>query len=200
MQKIDLFHPRVFEDQKWAEGYYKRNSKNIKRVANRFVKVLKDSGFEQGRILDAGCGFGTVAVELSKAFPGSEIVGIDLAEPLLEMADRFAKDSTAVNSIAFEKGDVQQIKFKDNSFDVVINSFMLHIVEDPITMLNEIERVAKSDSRILITDLRRIWLGRIIWKLRTSYKLEEALELIENSTLRKGIPTKGPFWWDYFVV
>jgi len=37
MKKQELFHPRVFDDRDWAEGYYKRNAKNIKRVGQRFA-------------------------------------------------------------------------------------------------------------------------------------------------------------------
>ena len=40
MKRYNLFHPRIFNDQEWAEGYYKRNEKNIKRVGIRFAKFF----------------------------------------------------------------------------------------------------------------------------------------------------------------
>jgi len=66
-------------------------------------------------------------------------------------------------------------------------------------MLNEIERLAKNDGIIMITDLRRIWLGHIIKKLKSSFTLEEALDIINQSNLRPGHPFRRPFWWDYFA-
>ncbi|MFP4470911.1 MAG: class I SAM-dependent methyltransferase [Bacteroidales bacterium] len=199
MKRIELFHPRVFADQTWADGYYKRNAKNIERVGRRLTAELAAAGFREGRVLDAGCGFGAVAIELAKKFPQAQITGIDLADPLLEMARRFAANTGLSRIPEFIRGDVIKTDFPDNHFDVVISSFMLHIVEDPVQMLNEIQRIAKPNAVILITDLRRIWLGHLVKKLRTAYTLNEALEVIGHSNLKAGRSGKGPFWWDYFA-
>jgi ubiquinone/menaquinone biosynthesis C-methylase UbiE len=40
-----------------------------------------------------------------------------------------------------------------------------------VVMLNEIERVAKKQGRIMITDLRRIWLALVVKKLKTAFTL-----------------------------
>jgi ubiquinone/menaquinone biosynthesis C-methylase UbiE len=199
MKRIELFHPRVFSDPEWAEGYYKRNRTNITRVAFRLADILTKSGFEGGKILDAGCGFGVIPVELAKRFPDSEVIAIDLGEPLLKMAGSLAQKAGVEDRITFQTGDVQNMVFEDKSFDLVINTFMLHVVEDPVAMLNEIERITKEDGIILISDLRRIWLGLFVKKLRTSFTLNEALDIIHQSGLRPGKGSRGPFWWDYFA-
>jgi ubiquinone/menaquinone biosynthesis C-methylase UbiE len=199
MKRADLFHPRIFNDQEWAEGYYKRNANNIKRVGKRFVQLLKISGFEKGRILDAGCGFGAVAIEIAKNFSDAEIVGIDLGKPLLTLGQSLADKSGVDDQIEFSEGDVQKMDFETGSFDIVINTFMLHIVDDPVIMLNEIERVAKRQGSIMITDLRRIWLGLVVKKLKTAFTLKEGMEVIRKSNIRPGKYSKGPFWWDYMA-
>jgi ubiquinone/menaquinone biosynthesis C-methylase UbiE len=199
MKRADLFHPRVFSDQEWAEGYYKRNAKNIERVGKRFVQLLKRSGFEGGRILDTGCGFGAVAIEIAKNFNDVEIVGIDLGKPLLKLGQSLAEKSGVADRIDFSEGDVQKLDFKIDSFDVVINTFMLHIVDEPAVMLNEIERVAKNKGIIMVTDLRRIWLSLVVKKLKTAFTLEEAKEVVGKSNIRPGRYSRGPFWWDYMV-
>lgn len=199
MKRAELFHPRVFSDQEWAEGYYQRNAKNIERVGKRFAQLLKAAGFESGSILDTGCGFGAVPIELAKCFPDVEIVCIDLGEPLLEMGRSFAEQAGVSDRLTWLNGDVQQLNFQSDTFDVVVNTFMLHVVEEPIAMLNEIERVARPEGKIMITDLRRIWLGVVVKKLQTAFTWEEAREIIRKSDLRAGIGSKGPFWWDYMV-
>ena len=143
MKRANLFHPRVFSDKEWAEGYYKRNAKNIERAGKRFVQLSKISGFENGRILDTGCGFGAVVIEIAKSFDDVEIVGIDLGKPLLKLGELLAEKSRVAGKIYFTEGDVQKLDFEADSFDVVINTFMLHVVDNPVLMLNEIERVAK---------------------------------------------------------
>lgn len=199
MKRAELFHPRVFDDQEWAEGYYKRNAKNIERVGKRYVQLLKDSGFNKGRILDAGCGFGTIPIEIAKCFDDVEIVGIDLGKPLLELGQSLARQAGVADRIEFAEGDVQDMRYAADSFDVVLSTFMLHIVDDPIVMLNEIERVAKPQAKIMMTDLRRICLALVVKKLKTAYTLEEARGVISRSDIRPGRYTKGFFWWDYMV-
>jgi len=199
MKRAELFHPRVFEDTEWAKGYYKRNAANIRRMGKRYVELLQKSGFTGGTVLDAGCGFGTIPVEIAKAFPDVNITAIDLGEPLLELGKSQAREAGVDDRIIFQIGDVEKLDFPDDSFDLVINTFMFHIVENPVTMLNEIERVATVDGRIMITDLRRIWLGLFMKKFKTALTMDEALEIIGQSNLRKGRRAKGLFWLDYFV-
>lgn len=200
MKRADLFHPQIFSDQEWAEGYYKRNAKNIERVGKRFAQLLKSSGFEKGRILDTGCGFGAVPIEIAKRFSDVEIVGIDLGEPLLKLGRSLAEKSGVADRIDFSAGDVHELNLETDSFDVVINTFMLHVVENPVAMLNEIERVTVKEGRIMITDLRRIWLALVVKKLKTAFTLEEAAALISNSSIRPGKCSRGPFWWDYMSM
>jgi ubiquinone/menaquinone biosynthesis C-methylase UbiE len=200
MKQIDIFHPRVFDDQEWAEGYYKRNRKNIERVGKRLAGIMKTIGFTGGNILDVGCGFASVPVEIAKKFPDAKITGIDLGEPLLEIGRTLIKKAKLEKQVVLLNGDAENLQYENNSFDVVINSFLLHIVENPIQMLNEIDRVTKPEGIILITDLRRGFLAYLIKKFRTAYTLEEASDIIKNSKIRRGKLSSGPFWWDYLVV
>ena len=48
MKQNDLFHPRIFNDQEWAEGYYKRNKGSIEKIGKRFVKLLKKAVLLRG--------------------------------------------------------------------------------------------------------------------------------------------------------
>jgi SAM-dependent methyltransferase len=120
-------------------------------------------------------------------------------EPLLKIGQSLAQQAGVADRITLLKGDVQKLESQNDEFDVVVNTFMMHIVDDPVAMLNEIERVAKPGGIILITDLRRIWLGCMVKKLRTAFTLEEATAIIKKSNLRPGRGLKGPFWWDYIV-
>ena len=199
MKQIELFHPRIFDNKEWAEGYYKRNAKSIKKVGKRLANHLKTIGFTGGTILDVGCGFASVAIEIAKVFPKAKITGIDLGVPLLGIGNKLIAEEKLSEQITLLKGDAQNLKYEDSSFDVVINSFLLHIVENPIQMLNEIDRVAKPNGIILITDLRRGFLAYFINKFKTSYTMDEASDILKESKIRKGQFSSGLFWWDYFV-
>lgn len=200
MKKQELFHPRIFDDREWAEGYYKRNAKNIALTGQRLAKLLKDIGFPAGRILDAGCGFAAVPIELARVLPDADITGIDLGEPLLDLGRELIEKAAIKSKIVLKKGDVENLEFDDNSFDLIISTYMLHVVEDPVRMLNEMERVAKPDGKIMITDLNRNFLAFFLKKFRTAFTKEEAIKIIEKSNLRPGTVSTGLFWYDYMCL
>jgi ubiquinone/menaquinone biosynthesis C-methylase UbiE len=200
IKQNDLFHPCIFDDQEWAEGYYKRNKGSIEKVGKCFAKLLKTIGFTHGTILDVGCGFASVPIEIAKIFPGAKITGIDLGEPLLDIGRTLISNEGLEKQIILLKGDAQNLQFDNDTFDVVINTFLLHIVENPISMLDEIDRVAKPEAKILITDLRRGVLAYFIKKFRTAYTLKEATDIIKNSKIRKARLLSGLFWWDYIYT
>ena len=66
---------------------YKKHKKIIEKQGYGYAKKLASLGFEKGKILDAGCGFGSMDAVLAKEIPECEIIGIDLSEPLLEYAN-----------------------------------------------------------------------------------------------------------------
>jgi ubiquinone/menaquinone biosynthesis C-methylase UbiE len=146
--------------------------------------MLVEGGFEKGRILDAGCGAGEVLIELAHAFPKAKLVGVDLSQPLLDAARSSAQHAGLSDRVTFEKGDVQAMPFEDGSFDVVISLNMLHYVDYPVAMLNEIERVLAPGGMFGLGAIKRSWLA-FIWPIfRMAYNAAEARELLRQSKLR----------------
>jgi len=195
MKKQPLMHPRVFEDDKWAASYAKRHAKMLKRIGKQYAKLLSKRGFKSGKILDSGCGSGAILMEMCRAFPKVEAIGVDLSEHLLEFARKCAVKEGFSNRISFKKADVESLPFENNYFDVVINTDMLHIVENPVKMLNEIERVLAPKGVLIFGDIRRSWIGYIMPIFKTAYTLEEGLEVFRQSNLRSWKSDKGFFWW-----
>ncbi len=193
----DLFHRRVFDDKEWAESYFRRNQKAIARTGRRLAALLDRVGATSGRAVDLGCGFATVDVEVARSHPAIAITGIDLAKPLLDIGRRLIEEGGVAGRVTLQEGDVCSTGLADDCADIVISSYMVHIVEDPRAMLGEIERIGKPTATIVITDLRRMWMVRFEKKLRTALSFPEARSVVTESTLRAGRLTKGPFWWDY---
>ena len=76
------------------------------------------------RVLDLGCGTGTLTVMVKRRQPGAEIVGID---PDPEMLDRArSKAGRAGVEIAFDQGFASGLPYLDGSFDRVLASMMTH--------------------------------------------------------------------------
>ena len=80
---------------------------------------------------------------------------------------------------------------------MVLNTNMVHLVEDPIRMLNEIERVLAPGKTLFIADLRHSWLGWIERPIRSALTFAEARGLIGRSGLRPGTFSQDLLWWRY---
>ena len=121
MKRSPLTHERVFCDGDFAEEYAKRHQKMAEKFGREYAEKLSSLGFQSGRIIDVGCGFGGTAIFLAREFPESEVLGIDLSEPLLQLANLAAQKAGLGTRVKFEKGDVHQIPYEDDTFQVLLN-------------------------------------------------------------------------------
>ncbi len=91
MKRAPLTHEAVFDNPAYAEAYASHHQKMAVGFGNKLTERLQSRGFRKGRILDAGCGFGGTNLVLARNFADSEVIGIDLSMPLLQMAGRLRK-------------------------------------------------------------------------------------------------------------
>jgi ubiquinone/menaquinone biosynthesis C-methylase UbiE len=197
MKRAALPHDRIFNDETYAQTYAQQHQGMAEGFGREYVKKLSARGFQQGRIIDVGCGSGATNLVLAERFPLAEVVGIDLSEPLLRLARDDAAKTKFRDRITFEKADVQQIPCDDDSFDVVINTNMVHLVENPVRMLDEIERVLAPDGHIFIVDLRRSLLGLFESEIKSALSMGEAKDLFRQSSLRDGTFRWSLIWWRF---
>ena len=197
MKRAPLKYGRVFDDEDFAEEYARKHRGMAEKFGREYTGKLSSRGFQKGRILDAGCGFGWTDIILAQRFPDSEVVGIDLSEPLLRRANQAAQSASLDDRVTFEKGDVQQLPYEDDSFHVVLNLNMVHLVEDPVRMLDEMERVLEPNGLLFVADLRRSWAGLIEREIKSALTLDEARDLFSQSKLREGVFSRSFIWWRF---
>ncbi|MDE2836629.1 MAG: methyltransferase domain-containing protein [Chloroflexota bacterium] len=99
------------------------------------------------RLLDFGCGPGTISVGLAKAVEPGELHGIDLEESQILMA-RAAAEAGGHANATFHVGDVTALPFEDDSFDVAHCHAVLMHVPDTQAVLAEVKRVLKPGGMI----------------------------------------------------
>jgi ubiquinone/menaquinone biosynthesis C-methylase UbiE len=133
------------------------------RYGRRTIELL---GLNAGeRVLDVCCGSGASAIPAAQAVgPTGSIVGVDLAENLLELARTKARKHGLAN-VQFESGDMTALRFEDSSFDAVVCVFGIFFVPEMEVALRELRRVLRSSGRIAITT----WGPRLFEPVNTSF-------------------------------
>jgi ubiquinone/menaquinone biosynthesis C-methylase UbiE len=86
------------------------------------------------RLLDVGCGPGTITTDLAARVAPGETIGVDRAAEVVAGLD-------AGGGVTFEVGDVYTLRFASDSFDIVHAHQMLQHLSDPVAALREMRRV-----------------------------------------------------------
>ena len=121
-------------------------------------------------VLDMGCGEGRQAISLH-AIEDNNSVAFDLSYDDVKIAkDRLLDFDTSQNKsfCQFGVGDINNLSFKDNSYDVVICSEVLEHVEDPEIALKELVRVLKTGGKLAVS-VPRFFPEWLCWKISDEY-------------------------------
>jgi ubiquinone/menaquinone biosynthesis C-methylase UbiE len=94
------------------------------------------------KILDIGCGPGTITCDLAGRVPEGSVIGMDRAEDVLDKARSHAASKNQKN-VEFRTGNIFSLDFPDNEFDIVHCHQVLQHVGDATAALKEMRRVTK---------------------------------------------------------
>ncbi len=103
-------------------------------------------------ILDVATGTGDLAIQFAKNIDAKKIIGFDLSQGMLSMAQKKVANTPLEEKVDFIKGDGEAMPFKDNSFDVVTVSFGVRNFENLEKGLSEILRVLKKGGLFIILE------------------------------------------------
>lgn len=103
------------------------------------------------RVLDVGCGPGTITLDLARLVAPGEVVGLDRATEVLDGA-RAAATEQEVGNVSFMVGDVHEIDAPDDHFDVVHAHQVLQHLDDPVAALVEMRRVCAPGGSVAARD------------------------------------------------
>lgn len=108
-----------------------------------------DEMFKDKVVLDIGCGAAGKSLFYAKS-GAKKVVGIEIVEHYREEAEALAKDLGLEDKFEFVVGDASKMPFEENSFDTIIMNDAMEHVDDPVSVLHEIERVLKPGGRLYV--------------------------------------------------
>jgi len=122
-----------------------------RRVTEDVVSVLSE-----GKVLDAGTGPGTLARDIARRQPRLQVYGIDLSEDMIRLAREHAKHEQLEERVHFEIGNIAQMPYLDQSFDLVVSTISMHHWYEIEQPLRDLYRVLRPGGRLWIYDFRLV--------------------------------------------
>ena len=145
------------------------------------LKLIQQAKIQPGmRVLDLGCGTGTLTILIKQLHPDAEVVGLDGDRTVLEIA-RSKAHQVGVD-ITLDHGMAFQLPYPDSSFDRVLSSLVIHhlTTDDKQRTMREIYRVLRPGGELHIVDFgkpRHVYARLISLIMR---RLEQAADNIQG--------------------
>lgn len=124
---------------------------NIDRLwRKRLVKLV--AGIKPVNIVDIATGTGDVAISMARNIPTAQIVGIDLSEEMLKVAQQKIEYSGIKPNIKLLCEDAENLSLASNSFDVVTISFGIRNFENIDKGLSECYRILREGGSLFVME------------------------------------------------
>ena len=114
-------------------------------VHEQLKKMVKEEVSENDIVLECACGTGMLTEAIAKKC--RKVIATDFSQKMLEKAGKNCRD---LDNIEFSFGNILNIEYPNESFDVVVAGNVIHLLDEPLKALKEMERVCKAGGKIII--------------------------------------------------
>lgn len=138
---------------RWLTPFYDPLLRWVMREETFKRRLIAQANLDAGvRVLDLGCGTGTLTLRAKQAYPDADLVGIDPDPEVLARAR--SKAARAGVAITWDEGLATNLPYPDRSFDRVLSSLVLHHLKRPDRQaaFGEVWRVLRPRGEFHIVD------------------------------------------------
>jgi ABC-2 type transport system ATP-binding protein len=111
-----------------------------------------------GEVVELGCGTGYFTEVISKN--ANHVLATDLSDELLEIAK---KRLNQIDKITVQKENCMRTSFTSNKFNAVFMANLIHVIENPLMVVQECYRILKDDGLVIITSFTNYGMKR--WEI-----------------------------------
>lgn len=138
-------------DPDWENSYVELllvQGRNHADTVKRIFEIC--GGFEDKKILEAGCGFGRAACELARL--GGDVTGIDISRDVLNIAEMVAVSLglSPRQDISFQQAALESIPYPSDCYDIIWSDQTIEHVDDIRRSINEMYRVLKPGGLLFV--------------------------------------------------
>lgn len=117
------------------------NRKTHKGLCARVEEEISDTD----EVLECACGTGLLSGVIARKC--KSLVATDFSPKMLKKAGRKYRSYT---NIEFREGNILQIEYPDENFDIVVAANVIHLLDEPYKALAELDRVCRKGGKIII--------------------------------------------------
>jgi len=128
-----------------AAGYERHWGPVIRPAAEAVLDLIPGLA-DAARVLDVGTGTGALAIAALERWPHLRVTGIDPSQEMLDLARAAAGrrlTEPAHNRLELVQGDAAELPLEAGSFDIVVSSFVLQLLDRRPTAMREARRVLR---------------------------------------------------------
>lgn len=115
------------------------------RVYQGLGKKVAEKIEEKDVVLECACGTGAISKHIAPRC--RQLIATDFSKGMLRQA---AKKCKNYSNVKLRQADMTRLKCRDNRFDKVVAGNVIHLLEEPHTVVRELERVCKKGGKIII--------------------------------------------------
>jgi len=147
-------------------------------------KVYTGTGKKVAELIDATdsvleCACGTGAITVHIASKCKMLVATDFSDGMLKQTEKKCRE---FQNVTIQKADITALKFSNASFDKAVAGNVIHLLPEPKTALNELERVVKPGGKLIIPTYINMskesssFVAKLIGKMGADFKRQFDLE------------------------
>ena len=116
-----------------------------RKTHQKLKKIVSDLIRPGDAVLECACGTGLLSAVIAPRC--RQLTATDFSEKMLKRAEKNCRN---YRNITYAQADITSLAFPDGSFDKVVAGNVIHLLENPLTALGELNRVCKDGGMLII--------------------------------------------------